>query len=61
MWNFLLGLLFARATGISRVVRPLLALVLIGAVVAGIFYAVAVFNAVQGRSQHHYVPHNPTR
>lgn len=50
MWNFLLGFLFARATGISRVIRPLLVLVLFGVLVAGIVYAFSVFKAVNQRS-----------
>jgi hypothetical protein len=50
MWNFLLGFLFARATGISRFIRPLLLLVLLGAVLAGVIYAFAVFQAVSQRS-----------
>jgi len=57
MWEFLLGLLFARATGISRVVRATLVLVAIGVVIAGAIYASVVFRAVQERSQH---PHART-
>jgi hypothetical protein len=51
MWNFLLGFLFARATGISRFVRPLLWLVLIGSILAGIVYAAVVFRAVNERNR----------
>jgi hypothetical protein len=59
MWNFLLGYLFGQATGISRIVRPLLWLVLIGAIIAGIIYASAVFNAVNERNQApHVQPHS---
>ena len=50
MWNFLLGFLFARATGVSRFIRPLLLLVFLGAVIAGVIYAFAVFQAVSQRS-----------
>jgi hypothetical protein len=61
MWNFLLGFLFARATGISRVIRPLLLLVLIGAIVAGLIYAFAVFQAVSQRSHTSHVHVSSTR
>jgi hypothetical protein len=50
MWNFLLGFLFARATGISRFVRPLLVLVLFGVLIAGVLYALVVLRAVNQRS-----------
>lgn len=50
MWNFLLGFLFARATGASRIIRPLLLLVLIGATIAGMIYAFAVFHVIEQRS-----------
>ena len=61
MWNFLLGFLFARATGISRVVRPLLLLIIAGALVAGIIYAVGMFHAAQERSSGSNVQHHSTR
>ena len=51
MWNFLLGFLGARATGASRIIRPLLLIVLIGAIIAGVIYALAVFQAINQRSQ----------
>jgi len=51
MWNFILGFLFARATGISRFVRPLLVLTLLGVLIAGCIYAFVVFHAVEERSQ----------
>ena len=54
MWNFLLGFLFARATGISRFVRPLLVLVLFGVLIAGVVYAFVVLRAVNQRS---HAPH----
>jgi len=50
MWNFLLGFLFARATGASRIIRPLLLLLLGGSMIAGLIYAFAVFHAVNQRS-----------
>jgi len=55
MWEFLLGFLFARATGISRLVRVVLVLVAIGVVIAGAIYALVVFRAVQERSHHPHV------
>ena len=60
MWNFLLGFLFARATGISRFVRPLLWLLLIGVVLAGIVYAFVVFNAVSERNRAPHVQQHST-
>lgn len=50
MWNFLLGFLFARATGASRIIRALLLLLLLGSFIAGLIYAFAVFHAVNQRS-----------
>lgn len=59
MWNFLLGFLFGRATGMSRIIRPLLLLVLLGSIVAGIIYATVVFKAVNERSHAPHVhPHS---
>jgi hypothetical protein len=55
MWNFLLGFLFARATGISRFVRPLLALALLGVLIAGFVYAFVILRAVNERSHAPYV------
>jgi general stress protein CsbA len=60
MWNFILGFLFARATGISRFVRPLLLLVLIGAVIVGFIYAAAIFKAANQRSDRDHVQHHST-
>jgi hypothetical protein len=60
MWNFLLGFLFARATGTSRIIRPLLLLVLLGAIVAGLIYAFAIFHAIDQRSHSPHVhAHSP--
>jgi general stress protein CsbA len=61
MWNFLLGFLFARATGISRFVRALLLLVLLGAVIVGFIYAAAVFKAANQRSNSDHVQRHSTR
>jgi len=55
MWNFLLGFLFARATGISRFVRPLLVLALFGVLIAGMIYAFFVYRVVAQRSHGHHV------
>jgi len=58
MWNFVLGFLFGQATGMSRIVRPLLVLILLGSIVAGIIYAAVVFKAVTERSHApHVQPH----
>ena len=61
MWNFLLGFLFARATGASRIIRPLLLLLLLGSIIAGLIYAFAVFHAVNERSRppHVHAPSSP--
>jgi FlaG/FlaF family flagellin (archaellin) len=61
MWEFLLGFLFARATGISRFVRALLLLVAIGVVIAGFIYASVVLRAVRERSQSDHVHTHSTR
>jgi 4-hydroxybenzoate polyprenyltransferase len=55
MWNFLLGFLFARATGISRIVRPLLLLALFGAIIAGIIYSAVQFKALKERTHSPHV------
>jgi hypothetical protein len=55
MWNFLLGFLFARATGASRIIRPLLLLVLLGAIIAGLIYAFAIFYVIDQRSHSPHV------
>jgi hypothetical protein len=57
MWNFLLGLLFVRATGTARLVRYALGMLLVGVVVAGLIYTCVVFNAVNERS---HAPHAHT-
>ena len=51
MWNFLLGFLFARATGVSRFVRPLLLIFLLGSIVAGLIYTAVVFHALTERNR----------
>ena len=59
MWNFLLGYLFGQATGMARIVRPLLWLVLLGAIVAGIIDASVVFDTVNERNRApHVQPHS---
>ena len=60
MWNFLLGFLFARTTGISRFVRPLLLLALFGVLIAGFVYGLAVFHAISERSHAPHVHANST-
>ena len=61
MWNFLLGFLFARATGISRYARILLVLPAVGILIAGLIYAVVVFHALSERSAVHHVQSHSTR
>jgi heme A synthase len=56
MWNFLLGFLFARTTGISRYARVLLVLPAVGILIAGLIYAVAVMQALNERSHASHVP-----
>jgi hypothetical protein len=60
MWNFLLGFLFARATGASRIIRALLLVFLLGSVVAGLIYTVVVFHAVTERNQAPHVQRHST-
>ena len=55
MWNFLLGFLFARTTGISRTVRILLVLSAVGILVAGLIYSVVVMQALNQRSHSPHV------
>jgi hypothetical protein len=55
MWEFLTGFFFARATGLSRVIRPLLLLFLVGVVIAAFIYAAVVFKAVSERSNSPHV------
>jgi len=60
MWNFLLGFLFGRATGIVRFIRPLLLLALFGVLIAGFVYTFVVFHAVSERSRDPHVhTHSP--
>ena len=51
MWDFLFGYFFGQATGIGRVLRPILWLLLVGFVVAAFVYAGVVFNAVNERNR----------
>lgn len=55
MWDFLFGYFVGRATGISRIVRPLLWLFLVGVVIAGFIYAAVVFHAISERSNSPHV------
>jgi len=55
MWDFLFGYIFGKATGISRIVRPLLWLLLIGVIFAGFIYVYIVFHAVSERSHDSHV------
>ena len=61
MWNFLLALFVGTAAGSTRTaqrsVRPILILLLLGAIVAGVIYACVVFKAVSERNN---TPHVST-
>jgi hypothetical protein len=56
MWNFLLGFLFARTTGISRYLRILLVPLAAGILVAGLIYALVVIQALNEGSEASHVP-----
>ena len=60
MWNFLKGMLIVRATGTARPLRIVLLLILAGAILVGLIYAVGVFHAVQERGSADHVQHNST-
>lgn len=60
MWDFLIGYLFGRATGISRVLRPVLLLLTVVLIVAAVAYAAIVFTAVTERNQAPHVKHHTT-
>ena len=60
MWEFLTGFFFARATGLSRIIRPLLFLFVVGVVIAGFIYAAVVFRAVSERSNSPHVHQHST-
>ncbi len=59
MWNFLTGYGFGGAFGASRlgrsIIKPALKLFMIGAVIAGLIYAYAMFRAVNQRSHSPHV------
>ncbi len=61
MWNFIFGFLFADASKKSRGFRLLLLLLIAGCAIAGVIYAVAVFNAVRSTPENHHVQHQPAR
>lgn len=55
MWNFLFGYFFARATGITRFVRPLLLLVIVGIVIASVIYTAVFLKAAAERNEASHV------
>jgi hypothetical protein len=61
MWDFLFGYFFGRATGIGRILRPVLWLLLVGLVVAAFVYAGVVLNAVNERNLAPHVQPHSTR
>ena len=58
--SILTPFLIGRATGGWRYLRVVLLLVLIGSAVAGLIYAVLVFNAVRSTPENHHVQHYPS-
>ena len=56
MWDFLMGYLVGDATGLARIVRPLLWVLLIGSLAAGLIYTSVVLKAVSERSRASHVP-----
>jgi len=59
VWNFLLSFFLGSAIGSSRiaqrVVKPVLKLLAIGVLFAGVIYTYVVFHALSERSQGHHV------
>lgn len=59
MWNFLMALFVGGAIGSTRtaqrLIRPLLAIFIIGVLVAGVIYACVVFRAATERSHSPHV------
>ena len=64
MWNFLLALFVGSAAGSTRIaqrsVTPILALLAIGVIVAGLIYACVIFKAVSERSSKPHVSTHST-
>jgi choline-glycine betaine transporter len=58
MWNIFFGFLLGRAAG--RSIRPLLLLILVGSIIAGLVYAIVVFNTVSERNRGPNVHHHST-
>jgi hypothetical protein len=61
MWSILTPLLIGRATGGWRYIRVVLAIVLMGCVIAGVIYAALIFNAVRSTPEKHHVQHNSSQ
>lgn len=61
MWQIISAFLIGRAVGGWRYMRIALLLVLLGCSIAGVFYAVAVFNAVRSTPETHHVHHHSSR
>lgn len=61
MWSFLAPFFIGRAVGGWRYIRVALLVILIGCIIAGILYAVIVFNAVRSTPETHHVEHHSTR
>ena len=65
MWNFLLALFAGSTIGSTRTarrtVRPILAVLLIGVLIAGVVYVCVVFQALSERSNTHHVSTHSSR
>ena len=59
MWNFLMALFAGTTVGSThtaqRIVKPFLALLAIGVIVAGLIYAFVILSAVSERNNSHHV------
>lgn len=58
MFWFLVDVLALRRLGLSRPFRYLLLVIFFGCLIAGLLYAVVVFNAVRNSSEPHHVQHH---
>lgn len=61
MWQLISAFLVGRAVGGWRYIRIALVVIVLGAIVAGVLYAVIVFNAVGNTPENHHVQHHSSR
>jgi hypothetical protein len=57
MWSILTPLLVGRAIGGWRYIRVALLIILIGCAIAGLIYAMVIFNAALKTPEKHHVQH----